>query len=78
MVQQTQRSRNRGQRAQAAIECLRTALEVAPDYADAISISHCYYNEQINIRRLRITGAGISSRIDNPNGLHGRGDHEIL
>src|SRR5262245_56014816 len=39
------------------------------------SISHCYYNEKTNMRRLRITGTVISPTIANPNGLHGRVDH---
>jgi tetratricopeptide (TPR) repeat protein len=34
-------------RVETAIECLRTALRVAPDYADAVSILRCYYNEPI-------------------------------
>src|SRR5262245_6127431 len=42
------------------------------------SISHCYYSEKTNMRRLRITGAVISATIANLNGLLGHADRYLL
>jgi hypothetical protein len=39
------------------------------------SISHCYYNEKMNTRRLPITGAAILLTIVNQNGRHERVGH---
>jgi hypothetical protein len=52
-------------RSEAAIECLRKALRVAPDYVDA---SRRCYNAKINMRRPQITGAAFFSS-DCQNGM---------
>jgi tetratricopeptide (TPR) repeat protein len=60
-------------RSEAAIECLRTALRVAPDYADATF--NLALLLQLSTRRLPITGVAILLTIVNQNGRHGRGGH---
>ena len=55
-------------RSEAAIECLRTALRVAPDYADAMFKPALLLQEKTNTRRPQITGAAISPPTANRSG----------
>jgi hypothetical protein len=58
-----------------AIECLRKALQVAPDYGDAMFNWLCCCNEKIYAPRRRIIDATISRPTANRNGLLAHADH---
>ena len=62
-------------RSEAAIECLRKAVQSYLTTSTQCSISRCYCNEKTNMPRLQIIGADISPTIPNPNGLGGLAVH---
>jgi tetratricopeptide (TPR) repeat protein len=62
-------------RVEAAIECLRTVLRVAPDYADAMFNLALLLQRTNQYAEATDTGVAISPAIVNPNGPHGRADH---
>jgi tetratricopeptide (TPR) repeat protein len=61
-------------RSEAAIECLRTALRVEPDYADA-TFNLALLQRKNGYAEAADTGAAILTTITNRNGPHERVDH---
>jgi tetratricopeptide (TPR) repeat protein len=62
-------------RSEAAIECLRTALRVEPDYADATFNLALLLQRKNGYAEAADTGVAIWTLIANRNGPHGRVDH---
>jgi tetratricopeptide (TPR) repeat protein len=60
-------------RSEAAIDCLRKALQPRRPTLMRYSISRSCFNEATSTRKLRNTGDNISSMMLNPNGQRGGG-----
>ena len=62
-------------RSEAAIESLRKAVQVAPDYSDAKFNLALMRQRKINVQRRQITGGAISLSTASPTGLAAHADH---
>jgi len=60
-------------RSEAAIDCLRRALQAAPDYADAM-FNLALYSEVVGTRKQRSTGGNILLTMLYLNGQHAHVD----
>jgi hypothetical protein len=62
-------------RTEAAIESLRKAVQVTPDYSDAMFNLALMLQRKINVQRPQITGGAISLSTASPNGRAAHADH---